>query len=145
MLLSEARHMWCWHAPDEMKHQYECVCQSSRTPRKRVWCVSPELVESVRIVLEHLPHVEVSCVGFVPLLQFAVDRIAAEPHDEKIPVLFGPEAAKVKHNRSSSRSVRRIVRRKYNDKSWQSRPSWQQRILRSPAHCYTALGGKMVM
>jgi len=62
-------------------------------------CVSPELVESVRIVLEHLPHVEVSCVGFVPLFQFAVDRIAVEPHDEKIPLFLRSKDAKVNHNR----------------------------------------------
>lgn len=79
-------------------------------------CVSPELVESVRIGLEHLPHVEVSCVGFVPLFQLAVDRVAVEPHDEKVPLFFRSKPAKVKYNRSNTRSVYRGVRRKSNDK-----------------------------
>lgn len=77
-----------------MKHQYECLSELVHATEARLMCVSPELVESVRIGLEHLPHVEVSCVGFVPLFQFAVDRIAAEPHDEKIPLFFGPKLLK---------------------------------------------------
>lgn len=89
----------------------------------RLMCVSPELVESVRIGLEHLPHVEVPCVGFVPLFQFAVDRVAVEPHDEKIPLFFRSKDAKVKYNRSNTRSVIRGVRRKSNDKCWEPRPS----------------------
>lgn len=61
-------------------------------------CVSPELVESVWLRVEHLPHVEVSGAGFVPLLEFAVVRIAGEPHDEVNLAVVRSKAADVNHS-----------------------------------------------
>ncbi len=76
--------------------------------------VSPELVESVLIRVEHLPHVEVSGAGFVPLLQFAVVRVAGESHDEINLTVLRPKAADVTYKRSAH--TRRVMR-KSNDKS----------------------------
>lgn len=60
----------------------------------RLMCISPELVESVLIRLEHLPHVQVSSAGFVPLFQFEIVWIAGEAHDEKIELFCGPKLLK---------------------------------------------------
>lgn len=70
----------------------------TRAAEARLMRVSPELVESVLICVEHLPHVEVSGAGFEPLLQLAVVRIAGEPHDELNLAVLRSKAADVNHS-----------------------------------------------
>lgn len=51
-------------------------------PVKIVWdgCI-PELVESLLVSLKHMPHVEVQCVGCVPVLQLLEVGVLCESHD----------------------------------------------------------------
>lgn len=75
-------------------HYNVCIKADIHMRETRLMCILPELVESVFIRLKHLPHVQVSSAGFVPLFQFAVVWIACEAHDEKIELFFGPKLLK---------------------------------------------------